>query len=172
MSNKNLVYNSPLHIDGIVDTGIIVTAHFQNPIQQDMLKFLKDIFIGNSHFLIPLTTFVGAYHILTQYLKVSRYNARISLNKTLELGSNYFYEDIQKSIVFNAIDYASVQQIECWDAYLIMIGKKFHTNNLYTIDIKLKKISDFNIINPVSQTKFNEYQKFLKDLFKKPKKVE
>lgn len=165
MPIKNSDYNPSITVEGIVDTGIIVIAHFNNPIQLDMLAFLKEIFLGKRRILIPLTTFMGAYHILTQYLQVDRYNAKIALNETLSLNSPYFYEDVGKSTVFRAIDYAAVNIIESWDAYLMILAKQFNTANIYTIDQKLKKLRDFSIINPVSETKFQEYHQFIRKIF-------
>ncbi len=132
-----------------------------------MLTFLKEIFSGNRRLLIPLTTFMGAYHILTHYLKVDRYNVKITLSETLSLNSPFLYEDISKSLVFNAMDYAAVKNIESWDAYLIMLARLFNTHNIYTIDTKLKKLSDITIISPVSDEKLAEYQQFIVKLFQK-----
>ena len=57
MFETNWEYNGS--ITGIVDTGIIVIAHFENPIQDKMLDFLAGIFSANTSLLIPLTTFIG-----------------------------------------------------------------------------------------------------------------
>jgi predicted nucleic acid-binding protein len=170
MLSKNLDYKNSIPIEGIegvLDTGIIVISHFENPIKIEMLTFLKEIFSGERRILIPLTTFMGAYHILTKYLGVDRYNAKVSLSETLNINSPLFFEDVNKFTVFNAIDYSSVNNIESWDAYLINLAKQFNTHNLYTIDMKLKKLRDISILNPVSEEKFAEYQEFLKELFKK-----
>jgi predicted nucleic acid-binding protein len=172
MLNKNSDYKRNLIIEGvegIIDTGIIVIAHFDNPIRIEMLTFLKEIFSGKRRVLIPLTTFIGAYHIMTNYLRIDRYYAKVSLNSTLNLDSPYFFEDISKFTVLNALDYASVNNIESWDAYLLILANQFNTHHIYTIDQKLAKLSDISIINPVSEAKFNEYQQFLKQLFQKPK---
>jgi predicted nucleic acid-binding protein len=170
MSNKNLELKNNLKfdsIDGIIDTGIIVIAHFENPIREDMLIFLRDILKSSRKILIPLTTFVGAYHILTQYLKVDRYNAKKNLTATLALRYDWFFEDISKNTVVNAIDYASVNNIESWDAYLIALAMQFNTRNIYSIDMKLRKLPGFSIINPISEPKFRVYQEFIKKLFEK-----
>ena len=159
MFEINWDYN--IHIDGIIDTGIIVIAHFENPIQENMLMLLKDIFNGNKRILIPLTTFVGAYHILTSYLKVNHLDAKIALTETLKIDSNYFFPLVSQKIIIEGIDIASVYKIESWDGYLVALARLFQTSNIYSVDKKLRKKTDLNIIYPVTDEELAYYHQFL-----------
>ncbi len=47
MSEENWESKSTISIEGIVDTGIIVIAHFDNPIKKDFLIFLSQPFSIN-----------------------------------------------------------------------------------------------------------------------------
>jgi len=161
MHGKNLDYENNIQIEGVIDVGIIVIAHHTNPIQNEMVDFLMDIISGNRRILIPMTTFIGAYHILTRYLRVSRYNAKNALLSTLKLNSPYFYPRIDKSHVLDAIDLSSIFNIESWDGYLFALAKTMQTSHIYTIDKKLQKVEGFTIIYPVSDEKLNKYHSWL-----------
>lgn len=152
-----------INIDGIIDTGIIVIAHFENPLQKNMLNLLKDIFNGNKRILIPLTTFVGAYHILTSYLRVSHIDAKMALIETLKIDSNYFFPLVSQKIITEGIDIASVNKIESWDGYLVALARLFQTSNIYSVDKKLRTKTQLNIIYPVSDEELVKYHQFLQE---------
>lgn len=150
-------------IDGVLDVGILVVAHFENPLREDALLFLRDVLSWKNRLIIPLTGFLGAYHILTRYLRVSRVEAKISLSDTLKVGSPSFYKDVTEDVVGKALDYAVSYKIESWDGYLIAIARKFNTRNIYTLDTKLKKIRDIIAVNPLPEEKTKQYHQFLKN---------
>ena len=127
MSKTKLEFDS-IQVDGIIDVGIIVIAHFSNPLQQKMVQFLRDIIQGKKNIVIPLTTFIGAYHILTRYLGISRYQAKSALISTLNLESSLFYPRIDTVITINTLDMSSVYNIESWDGYLFALANLFQTN--------------------------------------------
>ncbi|MFX0065725.1 MAG: type II toxin-antitoxin system VapC family toxin [Candidatus Hermodarchaeota archaeon] len=163
MSEISWDYNTDIQVEGVLDTGIIVIAHHKNPIQKEMLDFLEEIISGKRRILIPLTAFVGAYHILTSYLKVSRYDAKSALTETLKLESPFYYPLVDKNTVIRAFDFSSIHNIESWDGYLIILAKNLQTSNIYTIDNKLRKIKEISVINPVSDEKLAEYHQWLKE---------
>ncbi|MHA1521015.1 MAG: type II toxin-antitoxin system VapC family toxin [Promethearchaeota archaeon] len=164
MLSTNSDYNSgKLDIEGVLDVGPIVIAHITNPVQHDMIKFIKEIFDGKRRILMPLSIFVGAYHILTQYLKVSRSDAKSALYATLKLRSPLLYPKINKNQVLASLDFAAIYNIESWDAYLISLGKSLGTRNFYTIDKKLKKILEINVISPLPAVKITQYHQWLRD---------
>ena len=68
-------------IEGVVDVGLIVISHFENPAKSYALEFLKDVLLWRKRCLIPVTAFFGAYHILTNYLRVERVAAYEALKK-------------------------------------------------------------------------------------------
>jgi hypothetical protein len=138
MFEINWDYN--FQVDGIIDTGIIVIAHFENPIQDKMLKLLKDIFGGKKRILIPLTTFVCYFPLVDQ-----------------------------KNVI-EGIDIASINKIESWDGYLMSLARLFQTSTIYSVDKKLKNKTQMNIIIPVSDSSMEDYHKFLNEtIFKKSK---
>ncbi|TFG18809.1 MAG: PIN domain-containing protein [Promethearchaeota archaeon] len=165
MSEISSDYNS-MHVDGIADVGIIVTAHFVNPIQEKMIQFIEDIIYEKKNVILPLSAFIGAYHILTRYLRVSRYQAKKALQTTLELETPIFYPRIDTGIVKNALDISSVYNIESWDGYILELANLFKTSYIYTIDKKLQKIQDFEILCPVSEEDLKEYHTWLTEKMK------
>ncbi len=162
MSQINSEFNLSTPIEGILDVGPLVIAHYTNPIQEQMIDFLAQIFEGNRNIIIPLSTFIGAYHILTRYLKISRFEAKSALVRTLQLNSPLFYPVVDKIHVLTAMDFASIHNIESWDAYLIALGKSLGTRNIYTIDKKLRKIREINVILPVLEEELEKYHQWLK----------
>ncbi len=161
MFEINWDYN--FQVDGIIDTGIIVIAHFENPIQSKILNLLQDIFQGKKRLLIPLTTFVGAYHILTSYLRVSHFDAKTALTETLKIDSNYYFPLVDQKTIIEGIDIATINKIESWDGYLLSLARLFQTSNIYSIDKKLRKKTTFNIIFPVEEADLVKYHNFLKN---------
>jgi predicted nucleic acid-binding protein len=160
MSEINLDYSS-MHVDGIADVGIIVTAHYDNPIQEKMIEFIEEVINEKKNVIFPLSAFIGAYHILTRYLRVSRYQAKTALKTTLELETPIFYPRIDTGIVINALDIASVYNIESWDGYILELANLFKTTYIYTIDKKLQKIQDFEILCPVTEDDLKTYHSWL-----------
>ena len=72
-------------IEGVVDVGIIVISHCENPAKEAALDFLEAVLTGERKCAIPVTAFIGAYHILTRYLRVRGKEAAKELIKTLSL---------------------------------------------------------------------------------------
>ncbi len=54
---------------GIVEVGIIVLGHCENPAKEEAVDLTEKIFLGETGAKIPLSNFIGAYHIMTRYLK-------------------------------------------------------------------------------------------------------
>lgn len=158
---KNLDFESLSSIEGILDVGPLTIAHFSNPIQKDMIQFLSKILSNQLRIIIPYSCFLGAYHILTRYLKVSRFDSKAALMETLMLESPLFFPQIDHLHILTSLDLASIHNIESWDAYLISLAKGFGTRNIYTIDQKLQKVIDINVINPLSDEKMQEYHEWL-----------
>ncbi len=155
-------------IDGIIDTGILVIAHFNNPLQEEMIELLGEVLSGKINALIPLSTVIGSYHILTSYLKVAKLEAKKALQKTLETRSDNFFPFMDITTVHESLDISAVYGVESWDGYLIGLANLFKTRNIYTIDKKLKKVPTINVILPIEETKLKEYHEFLEaTIFKK-----
>ncbi len=153
-------------INGIVDVSLIVISHYENPARMEALRFLRDVLKLKIRALIPTTAFIGAYHILTNYLKVPRKEAKDALIATLNTKSKAIYEDVSITDAVNAIDYAALYRIESWDGYLISLAKRFNAKIIYTIDKKLQGIEDVIAVNPIPEDKMREYHSFLEKLLK------
>jgi len=161
MFGKNLGY------EAIVDTGILVVAHFKNPLEEDALRLLKRILSFEVRALIPVSEFLGASIIMTKYLKLPIGDVNEKLRLTLSVNSPAYYEDLKKEDIIRALERSSYYKIESWDGYLISIAEKFNINIVLSIDEKLRdKIKEkFIVINPFKE-KMNEYYKFIERLRK------
>ncbi len=153
-------------IEGIVDVGIIVISHFENPAKDSALDFLSDVLKWKRKCLIPTSTILGAYHILTQYLKVDKTSAYQALSKTLKTYSPAFYEDLNVELVLDSLTNALGYNVESWDGYIISLAKKFRAT-IYTIDMKLaRKLKEIPVINPIPPNTFKKYNQWLKSKLK------
>ncbi|WP_456397059.1 hypothetical protein [Desulfurobacterium sp.] len=105
-------------VEGVVDVGIIVIAHFENPAKDYALEFLKDILLWRKRCLIPVTAFLGAYHILTNYLGVEGVSACEALKKTFETKSPALYTNISFELAVEALTNAMGYRIDSWGGSL------------------------------------------------------
>ncbi len=150
-------------IEGVVDVGLIVISHFENPAKEVALEFLSDILKWKKKCIIPTSTILGAYHIMTRYLRVEKVSAYEALKKTLETRSPAFYEDISIDTALSSLTNALGYNIESWDGYIVALAKKFKAT-IYTVDLKLmRKVRDVPIVNPIPEKTFREYNEWLKD---------
>jgi len=154
-------------ISGIVDVGIIVISHFENPARLEALVFLKKVLKREIKALIPVTTFLGAYYIMINCLRLPRKEVKDSLIRTLEVKSPAFYEDVSVEDAILAIDYACIYNIESWDGYLVSLAKRFGCNVIYSIDKKLSRAEGIVVINPISEEKMKKYHEFIKKFTRK-----
>jgi len=149
-------------IEGVIDVGIIVISHFENPAKESALEFLSDVLKWKRRCIIPTSTILGAYHIMTRYLKVEKVSAYEALTKTLKTRSPAFYEDISVDLALNSLTNALGYNVESWDGYIVSLAKKFKAV-IYTIDLKLiRKVKDVPVINPIPEKTFKEYNEWLK----------
>ena len=151
-------------VEGIVDTGIVVIAHFENPARKHAFSFLKEILAWKRKCLIPVTAILGAYHIMTKYLGVEDVSAYKALTKTLETRSPALYEDVSIDSALDSLTYALSYKIESWDGYLIYLAKKFKAPIIYSIDHELaKKVKEIQVINPIPPSIFELYSKWIRE---------
>ncbi|MHA1609697.1 MAG: type II toxin-antitoxin system VapC family toxin [Candidatus Njordarchaeales archaeon] len=156
-----------IRYEGIIDVGPIVISHTKNPAQEEALLFLKNVLTGKILCLIPTSVFMGAYIVMTRYLRVRRDQAAKALKRTLSLNIPIFYEDIPKDVVLEALEDASIYDVSSWDAYIAEIAKIRKISIVYTLDIDdFKKIPWLRPVLPISIKKFLEYQKWLKSILK------
>jgi len=148
-----------------MDVGPIIISHVKNPVQEEGLQFLKDVLKGKILCLIPVSVFLGAYIIMTKYLRVRRDEAKNALRKTLSLNLDIFYEDIPKNIVLDALEDASKYKISSWDAYIAQIAKIHQIRIVYTLDLEnFEKIPWLKPLLPISTEAFMQYQKWVRKI--------
>ena len=149
-------------VEGIVDVGVVVIAHFENPANKQALEFIRNVLLWKRRCLVPTSTLIGAYHILTSYLGVERDSACNALLKTLKTLSPAFYEDITIELASEAIVNATSYKIASWDGYIISLARIYNAPTIYTIDSKLaSKVKDIQIINPIPEEAFKKYNEWL-----------
>ena len=158
MQKRNSAYS-----EGVIDVNIIVPACFDNPLKEDAIAFLSEVLTGKRDVAIPLSTIIGAYHIATRYLKASRINVRRVLDGMLETRSNALYRDLSVNTVSDALDYASVYNIESWDGVLIAISRSHGSRIVYTLDKELGKVSDITTVNPFNEEQVKAYHNYIQE---------
>ena len=154
-------------IEGIVDTGIIVISRFNNPAKKAALNFLKDVLMWRRKCLIPVTTFLGAYHIMTRYLGVDDASAYRAITRTLKIRSPSLHEDISVESVIDSLTYALSYDIESWDGYIVCLAKRFRAPITYSVDKELaRKVREIQVINPIPPEIFAQYNRWLSEKLK------
>jgi predicted nucleic acid-binding protein len=165
MQEENLVFHPD--IEGILDVGVIVPSCFENPLKEESARFLQDVLVGRKKALIPISAVLGAYHILTSYLGVSRMSAKDVLSGLLETGSDALYHGISIDLASRSLDYAVAYNVESWDGYLIALARKSGAKVLFSMDEELaeslKKEEGGLVVatNPFTADKVKQYHKFL-----------
>ncbi|MEM2926644.1 MAG: PIN domain-containing protein [Candidatus Bathyarchaeia archaeon] len=157
-------HSAKLGFEAAVDVGIIVLAHFRNPARRHAAQILLDALTLKKRILIPISTYLGAYIIMTRYLKLRSSNVARALLKTLSLESPAFYGNLPKAVAEKALASASTLSISSWDSYLIELAKELGISKIYTVDEELKKkIKDMEIENPIPQNIMEEYYNYIQE---------
>ena len=112
--------------------------------------------------MAPLTTYFGAYVIMTKYLKIDRKEVAKALVTTLSLDSPAFYGNIPKSTAIEAIKTSEELNISSWDGYLLELARSSNIKRIYTIDEELRRrVKDFDVINPIPSDVMREYHEYV-----------
>ncbi|ADC66521.1 hypothetical protein Ferp_2409 [Ferroglobus placidus DSM 10642] len=150
-------------IEGVIDVGLIVISHFENPAKDVALEFLSDVLKWKKKCVIPMSAILDAYHILTRYLKVEKVSAYEALTRTLKTRSPAFYEDISVDTALDSLTNALGYSVESWDGYIVALAKMFKAT-IYTVDLKLmRKVRDVPVMNPIPEKIFEEYNRWLRE---------
>ncbi|MGQ9469490.1 MAG: hypothetical protein ACUVTD_06665 [Nitrososphaerales archaeon] len=64
---------------------MIVVAHFRNPAHKYAARFLQDALSLRRRVMVPLSTYLGAYTIMTRYLRLRRDRVASALVETLSI---------------------------------------------------------------------------------------
>jgi predicted nucleic acid-binding protein len=146
-------HSEKLSFKALVDVGIIVLVHFRNPARRYAAQLLLDALTVKKRILIPIKTYLGAYIIMTRYLKLRGDRVAKPLLKTLSIECGRFYGDLSKTVVEKALASESTLNMSTWDSYLIELAKEFGINKIYALDEELKeKIKDIKLKTPSLKT--------------------
>lgn len=157
-------HSAKLGFEALVDVGIVVLAHFRNPARRHAAQLLLEALTLKKHALIPISTYLGAYVIMTRYLKLRKASVAKALLKTLSSESPAFYANIPKNVAEKALASASELNISSWDGYLIELAKELGINKIYTIDEELAtKVKDIETENPIPKNIMREYHQYIQE---------
>jgi len=158
----NTLKESLAYPEGVADVSVIVVVCFENPLKEHGIAFLSDALTQKRRVVIPIPAIMGAYHIATRYLKVSKLSVKKVLEGLLNTRSPALYPQITTELASNAIEYATYYNIESWDGYLISLAKSLGASTLYSLDKQLSKVKEINVINPFPEEAVKKYHEFLK----------
>jgi predicted nucleic acid-binding protein len=159
---KGILSEKNWPVEGIVDTGIVVIAHFDNPAKDTALDFILDVLRLERKCLIPTSTFIGAYHIMTEYIGVDRVSAHRALSRSLRVKSPALHQDVTVEATEDSLAYASGYGIESWDGYLVSLAKAHGASAIYSIDREMsRKVKDLTVSNPIPEEIFEKYNNWL-----------
>lgn len=156
-----------LGLEGVVDVGIIVIAHFRNPAREFVARFLQDVLSFRKRIIIPLSAYLGAYVVMTRYLRLKGNRVGAALGETLSVESPAFYENIPKLVAEKAIRAASELNLSSWDCYLVELARELAIPKIYSVDEELaEKVKEVKVVNPIPRALMEEYHVFLKERIK------
>jgi predicted nucleic acid-binding protein len=152
--------------EGVIDVSILVPSCFENPLKNQSIAFLSEVLRKEKKALIPTSAILGAYHITNRYLGVPRVAVKKILQGILDSGSPALYPYISTHTAVDALDYASIYNVEYWDGYLIALARSQGATIVYSLDRELKKVKEITTINPFPQELVEEYHSFLNSKIK------
>ena len=152
-----------LAYDGVLDVSVVVPACFENPLKEYSVNFLADVLSQRMRAVLPVTAVIGAYHITTRYLKVSRLEVKKVLEGLLRTRSPALYPNVRPELAVDALDYAVAYNIESWDGYLIALTRSLQAKIVYSLDEGLAKVREITVVNPFPRDKLQEYHSYVKE---------
>jgi predicted nucleic acid-binding protein len=144
--------------------GILVPACFENPLEEESVRFISDVLSGRRPGTLPLTSVLGAYHILTRYLGVPRLAVKGVLEGLLRMDSPALHAATPRRVVSDALNYAAAYSIESWDGYLVALCRSLGSTIVYSMDQELAKVREVTVVNPYPADKVKEYHRFIREL--------
>ncbi len=139
---------------------------FENPLKEESVSFLQEVLLGRRKALLPVSAILGAYHVVTSYLGVSRVSAKKILSELLNTYSEALYPQITIDLASTALDYAATHDIESWDGYLVALARKFDAKLVFSMDEELGEGLDEEelvVVNPFRPGTVRQYRKFLQE---------
>jgi len=151
-----------LACDSILDVSVLIPACFENPLKEYSINLIADALSQRTRAVLPITAVIGAYHITTRYLKVSRLDVKKVLEGILRTKSPALYPSIRPELAVDALNYAVTYDIESWDGYLIALSRSLQAKIIYSIDEELAKVREVTVVNPFPRDKLQEYHSHIK----------
>ncbi len=150
--------------NGIIDVSVIAVYLFENPLRNEAIEFMEEVLKRENPAGIPVSCFLGAYHITTRYLKCPRDLIAREIKETLKVDSPAFIPDLDIDVVLDGIEAAETYNIESWDGYLVSLARGYKTPVIYSLDKGFKKVPDISLIMPFSERGITEYHTWIKTL--------
>jgi predicted nucleic acid-binding protein len=151
--------------EGVADVSIIIPICFDNPLKEEALELISDALTLRRRIILPVTATVGAYHVATRYLRISKLSVKKILEGLLMSRSPALYPYVSPELVIDALDYSTVYSVESWDGYLIALARSLGIRIIYSLDEELLKIKDIAVINPFPKEKVEEYHHYIEHVF-------
>ena len=149
--------------EAIADVGPIALAVVENPAQADALDWLNKVLKGEIRCVIPLSSIMGAFIIAVHYLRARPDDVADRLYSLAGIGEALWFSDLSLNRVKRSMNIARNYLIDSWDAYLVTIMHDLRLRIVYTTDVNnFAKIKGIEPINPITEEKFIELQRWLK----------
>jgi predicted nucleic acid-binding protein len=149
--------------EGVVDVSVLVPACFENPLKEYSIEFIEGVLTRNRAAVVPVTALIGAYHVLTRYLRVPKVDAKRVLDGILRSGSPSLYPYVAPEVAADALEYALAYGVESWDGYLVSLTRRLGSTLVYTLDKELARVREITAVNPFPGEAVERYHEYLRD---------
>lgn len=160
--------SSVYYPEGVIDTCIIAVSLFRSPLYEESVVFLSKVLSQEIRAAIPLTSIIGAIHIVTRYLRFPLDEAKMRATEMLETDSPGFYPYVSIENAIQSLEYALHSHVKVWDGYIIALAKTIGNNIVYTFDREFGKVKDLRVVNPFSPELMKQYYEYISKLRKSP----
>jgi predicted nucleic acid-binding protein len=143
---------------------MLVPACFENPLKEASSEFIGEVLTGDRRVAIPVSQVVGAYHVATRYLKTPRVSVKKTLVAMLSSGSPALYPLVSAEAALDALDYSVGYGVEAWDGYLVSLTRSLGSSIIYSLDRKLSKVKEIQVLSPFPSDLVEEYHEFVESV--------
>lgn len=152
--------------DGVLDISVIIPTCFENPLKADSIEFVSEVMLLKRRAALPIPVIIGAYHVATRYLGVSKIDVKKVMDGILRSGSPALYPHISPEIAADGLDYATVYNVEPWDGYIVSLARYLGSTIIYSLDEELLRVKGISVVNPFPQDKVKQYRDFLERILR------
>ncbi|MHA1734015.1 MAG: hypothetical protein ACTSU5_18900 [Promethearchaeota archaeon] len=108
-----------------------------------------------------MTCVLGAYHVLTRYIRVPRREVVVALQRTLQVDSPAFYDKVTRLTAIESMATAAIEKVASWDGYLVSLARQHGTRVIFSLDRQLGRVEGVDVVLPISEPEFDEYHQWL-----------